>query len=191
MFFTIAIAFLTQVAHTMTEQLKADLLSGNVVLQNQVLEVKKEITGNQAELLDSNTLRIDGICSFDPNGKLDTGRAFVFDKIAIGYATNAASGKEGELEYNTKAPAVLQNALVIITQDGREVLRMPFRDVNSIHTGANNRDDYSELNGLGYLVDGKPVTITIKLAPGKALDSTTAKHYVYFRASGLQTAKRI
>jgi hypothetical protein len=189
MFFTIALNFLAAVAFSMTEQLRADLQTGDVVLQNQVLEVKKEISGNTSELLTSSTLRVDGICSFDSTGKLEVGRAFVFDQISLGYATNADSGKEGELEYNTKAPAVLQNALVIIEQNGREVLRMPFRDVHNIKTGQKAIDEYTELKGIGYFVDGKPVTIKIKLAEGKTLDSAS-KHYVYFRASGLQTAKK-
>jgi len=188
-FYAVAIAFLSSVAGSMSKQLQADLFAeaALVVLQNQVLEIKKEITGNTSQLLSSNTFRVDGICSFDQGGKLDTGRAFVFDQVAIGYATDAASEKEGSLEYNTKAPAVLQNALVIIEQEGREVLRMPFRDLHNIQNGFKANDAYSELKGLGYFVDNKKVTITIKLAEGETL-AAGVKHYVYFRASGLQTA---
>lgn len=187
MFYTIALAFLSAVAHTMTQQLQADFQTGNVVLQNQVLEIRKEITGNKPSLLSSNTIRVEGICSFDQGGKLETGRAFVFDQIAIDYATNAASGKEGEIEYNTKAPAVLQNSTVVITQDKREVLRMPFRDLHNIHTGAKVSDEYTELKGLGYFTDNKAVTIDLILPPSTTLDPAV-KHYVYFRASGQQTA---
>lgn len=189
MFFTIALSFLVAISSKMTQQLNADLRNGTVSLQNQVLEIKKEISGNTAELLDSNTLRVDGICSFDSNGKLETGRAFVFDEVSIGYATDAASGKEGALEYSVQAPAVLQNALVIITQNGREVLRLPFRDFHNIQEGFKVADEYTELKGLAYFVDGEQIEIKIKLATGQSLPAG-AKHYVYFRASGLQTAKQ-
>lgn len=186
MFFTIALNFLAAVVSSMSIQLQDDLGGGSVLLQNQVLEIKKEISGNTAELLSSNTLRVDGICSFDQGGKMETGRAFVFDQVAIGYATDAASLKEGVLEYNTKAPAVLQNALVIISQKGREVLRMPFRDLHNLQNGFKASDAYTELKGLAYFTDNEKVTITIKLADNQAL-ATDVKHYVYFRASGLQT----
>jgi hypothetical protein len=191
MFFTIALNFLVGVLSSMSVQLRTDLEAAipQVVLQNQVLEIKKEITGNSPELLSSNTQNEEGICSFDTGGKLDVGRAFVFDQVAIGYATNAASGLEGDIEYNTKAPKELQNALVIIEQEGREVLRMPFRDLHNIQTGEKASDEYTELKALGYFVDGKKVKITIKLAEGVSLASGV-KHYVYFRASGLQTAKK-
>jgi hypothetical protein len=191
MFFTVALNFLVAVMGTMTQQLQTDLGAAipQVVLQNQVLEIKKEIAGNKPTLLSSTTDRLDGICSFDQGGKLEVGRAFVFDQIAIGYATNAASGLAGSLEYDTKAPKELQNALVVIMQEGREVLRMPFRDLHNIHTGENTADEYTTLKGLGYFQDGKKVTIDLILPENVTLDPAV-KHYVYFRASGLQTAKK-
>lgn len=191
MFYTVAINFLVAVMSTMTNQLQIDLASAipQVVLQDQVLEIKKEISGNKPTLLSSTTDRADGICSFDQGGRLEVGRAFVFDEVSFGYATNAASGKAGELEYNTKAPKELQNALVVISQEGREVLRKPFRDLHNIQTGEKASDEYTTLKGLGYFQDGKKVTIDLILPEGVTLDPAV-KHYVYFRASGLQTAKK-
>lgn len=192
MFFTVAINFLVAVMGSMTNQLRLDLEATipQVVLQNQVLEIKKEVSGNTIELLSSNTLRVDGICSFDQGGKLETGRAFVFDQVAIGYASHATdSNLEGSIEYSTKAPKELQNSIVIITQKDREVLRMPFRDLHNIQNGNTASEAYTELKALGYFADQGTIKITIKLAEGVSL-ATGVKHYVYFRASGLQTAKK-
>ncbi len=189
MFFTIASNFILGVAMLLSQQLRADIQNNSVTLDDQTMEVKKEIAGGGTiDLIDGTTERIDGICSFDKD-RLKTGRAFLFDRVSVCYATDAASGKEGILEYNTKAPAVLQNALFTITQDGREVLRLPMRDVHSIHTGEKNADDYSELDTLRYLVDEREVKIQIKFPPNAAL-ADNVKHYVYVRLKGAQTTKK-
>ena len=191
-FFSIVINFLLGVQTQLTVQLQSDLsdsLNPKVVLQPQVLEIKKEVKGNTFELLTSTTDRVDGICSFDQGGRLESGRAFVFDQVSIGYATNAAAGLEGNIEYDTKAPKELQNAIVIVKQDTREVLRMPFRDLHNIATGQTINDEYSQLKALCFLADNKKVEITVKLAEGVSLP-TDVKHYVWLRFNGLQTAKK-
>lgn len=189
MFFTIVLNFIVGVSYMLSAQLQADVKRMAVSLDDQVLEIKKEISGGGTfDLIDGTTERVDGICSFDKD-RLKTGRSFFFDRISIGYASNADSGKEGELEYNTKAPVALQNALFIISQDGREVLRMPMRDVHSIHTGEKNADDYSELDSLRYLVDEREIKVQIKFPGNVALPAAT-KHYVYVRLKGLQTTKK-
>lgn len=189
-FFQIVIAFLGGIIDYTSEQLRSDIRSNKVLLDDQVLEIKKEVVGGGTiDFLDATTQRIDGICSFDKD-RLETGRAFVFDQVAINYATNAASGKEGELAYNVAAPKELQNALFILTQDGREVLRMPVKDLSNIETGQKADDEYANLKSLRYLVDNRKVEMKIKFPPGVALDSAV-KHYVHVRLSGLQTAKKV
>lgn len=188
-FFNIALQFLLVISQSLTTQLQTDLAKNNSVLDDQVLELKREIVGGGTiDLLDANTLRLDGICSFDKNS-LAQGRAFVFDRIAINYATNAASSLEGELEYNTKAPKELQNALFVINQAGREVLRMPLRDLHNIQTGQNAADEYTQLKSLRYLVDNRDIEMQIKFPQGVSL-SNAVKHYVYVRISGLHTVKK-
>lgn len=189
-FFTIALAFLGQIRERMSNQLKADLLANNVVLDDQVMELKKEVVGGGTiNLLDATDDRVDGINSFDKNS-LKTGRAFVFDQVAIGYATHATdSGLEGEIEYNTKAPAALQNAIFIINQEGREVLRMPVRELNNIHTADTESKEYKQLKSLRYLTDDRTIELQIKFPPGVSL-SSGVKHYVYLRLNGVQTSKK-
>lgn len=187
-FFHIVIAFLgiATVSQNLSAQLREDIKSNKTSLDDQVLEIKKEISGGGTiDLIDGLTQRIDGICSFDKN-ILQTGRAFVFEKVSIGYKSDAASGKEGSLSYASAAPAELQNALFIINQNGREVLRLPFIDLHNLAAGQKVADQYTELNSLRYLADDKTITMQIKFAPGVSLPNAT-KHYVYVRLSGLQT----
>lgn len=188
-FFHTVIAFLTVMSKQLSAQLRADMASGTIVLDDQVLEIKKEIIGGGTiDLIDATTERIDGICSFDKN-KLQTGRAFVFDEIALNYKSDAASGKEGSLAYNAVAPAELQNALFIVNQDGREVLRVPVIDIHNAETGQKVSDEYTALKTLRHLVDDRPISIQIKFAPSVALSNAT-KHYIHLRLKGVQTSKK-
>lgn len=185
----IVMNFLIIIAGQLSTQLQSDIENQKTTLDDQILEIKKEISGGSTiDLLDATTERVDGICSFDKN-KLQTGRAFVFDGIALNYKSDAASGKEGSLSYNAAAPAELQNALLVIIQNGREVLRIPVREINNINTGFEESNEYHKLKSLRYLVDNQDIQIQLKFAPGVSLSGAT-KHYVYVRLSGLQTSKK-
>lgn len=188
-FFHVVLLFLGMIGNNLSAQLRGDIAAGKTTLNSQVLDIKKQITGGGTiDLLDATTQRIDGICSFDKN-TLQTGRAFVFDEISIGYRSAADAGKEGELIYDTKCPAPLLNALFIINQNGREVLRMPLADLHNLSAGQNVNDQYTKLKSLCYLVDGdKSITMQIKFPTGVALDDSAVKHYVYIRLNGLQTS---
>ena len=187
-FFVLAINFLVGIQDRLSTQLQSDFAKKNVALQDQVLELKKEISGGSTiDLLDATAERIDGINSFDKN-RLKTGRAFVFDEIALGYATNAASGLEGNIDYVTDAPKELRNAILILEQEGREVLRMPVKDLNN-KDGFKISDAYKELRTLHYFADDREITAKIKFPPGVVLDPGV-KHYVYLRINGAQTSKK-
>ncbi|MCO6162588.1 hypothetical protein [Flavobacterium sp. NRK F7] len=187
-FFNIAINFLMLIQNRLSNQLQSDFANKNVALQDQVLELKKEISGGGTiDLLDATAERIDGINSFDKN-RLKTGRAFVFDEVSLGYATNAASGLEGSIDYVTAAPKELKNAIFIAEQEGREVFRMPVKDLNNVN-GLKVADAYKELRTLHYFADNREITLKIKFPPGVTLDSGV-KHYVYLRINGAQTSKK-
>lgn len=186
-FFHTVLAFLQIMSENLTMQLRGDANGKKVILTPQVLEIKKNIAGGGTiDLIDATTQRIDGICSFDKN-TLETGRAVVFDEISLGYKSDAAAGKEGSLAYTAALPAELQNALLIISQNGKEVLRMPAIDITNLAAGQNASDQYTKLKSLILLADAKTITIQLKFAPGVALAAGT-NHYVYLRLSGLQTA---
>jgi hypothetical protein len=185
-FFHTVLSFLTVVLGSLSTQLQADVQGGKVKLDDQVLYVKKEISGGGiVKLLTGTTERVAGICSFDKN-KLQPGRAFVFDAIAINYKADAAAGKEGSLAYDSAAPAELQNADFVIVQNNIEVLRMPVRDVHNIETGRNAKDEYTFTRSLRVLNDVHTVDMYIEFPEGVALSNAT-KHYVYVRLAGLQT----
>jgi hypothetical protein len=186
-FFHTVLAFLALITNQLSAQLTQDINLGNTTLDPQILDIKKEISGGGTiDLIDATTQRIDGICSFDKN-TLQIGRAFVFDQMALNYATNEASGKEGDLSYNEPAPAALLNSLVIISQNGREIVRMPFCDVHNVVAGQKVEDQYTQLKAFRYIADAKTITIQLKFAPGTSLVNTE-KHYVYLRLNGVQTS---
>lgn len=186
-FFHIVLEFLKLTSKQLSAQLNGDLNGGRTSLDPQVLDIKKQISGGGTiDLLDATTQRIDGICSFDKN-ILQTGRAFVFDQISIGYKSDANIGKEGSLTYNAAAPAPLLNALFIINQNGREVLRMPVMDLHNLAAGQSVSDQYTTLKSLRYLADDKTITMQLKFPPAVVMDDSTVKHYIYVRLNGLQT----
>lgn len=184
--FHIVLAFLTLVSNSLSTQLQAQIAEGKVKLDDQVLYVKKEISGGGiVKLLTGTTERVAGICSFDKN-KLQTGRAFVFDAVAINYKSDAASGKEGELAYDAAAPAALQNADFVISQNGVEVYRMPVRDLHNIQTGQKASDEYTQTRSLRLINDLHTIEMYIEFPENVSL-SNASKHYIYVRLAGQQT----
>jgi len=194
-FYLIAMAFLTSILSGLSQQLQSDLTSGTTRFEPHVLFVKKEIAGGgKIDLINSQTKNLQGVCSFDETGKMDVKRAFVFDRISVNYASSGTSGIPGNLEYNTKAPKELQNADVVITQDGKQLLKMPFRDLHNIQTGQKASDEYTELKSLIGFKDNLAVKIELQFPDGVALPTTTGGgsptalyHYVFVRFDGLQT----
>ena len=188
-FFHTVLLFLAAISSQLSEQLQKDLGTNTVILDDQELYIKKEITGGGiVDLIDSTTRKQAGICSFDEN-TLKTGRAFVFDKVSLTYDSNAASNLEGELAYNSAAPVALVNADFVITQDGREVFRMPVKSIHNIETGNAIDDEYIQLKTLRHLVDTREVKLQLHFPPGVSMSGAT-KHYVYVRLNGVQTTKK-
>jgi hypothetical protein len=187
-FFHTVLAFLAMVSGKLSTQLQSDVANGNVTLKDQSLYIKKQITGGGIiNLIDGNTNRIDGICSFDKN-ILQTGRVFVFDQISFGYAKDAVIGKEASLKYNVAAPAPLLNADFVITQNGQEVLRLPVADIHNLAAGQNVNDQYTLLKSLCLLTDDRTIEVQLRFPNGVVMDDSGDKHYVYVRLNGLQTA---
>jgi hypothetical protein len=188
-FFHTVLLFLAAISGQLSEQLQKDLGTNSVILDDQELYIKKEITGGGiVDLVDANTRKVTGICSFDEN-TLKTGRAFVFDKVSILYDTNAAAGLEGNLAYNTAAPKELTNADFVVSQDGREVFRMPVRSLHNIETGNAIDDEYIQLKTLRHLVDTREIKLQLHFPTGVSLQGAN-KHYIYVRIGGVQTTKK-
>lgn len=196
-FFLTVVAFLSLTSERLSAQLKANFAESanpntktKVLLDDQVLYIKKEITGGGTiNLLTGNTENLVGICNFDKN-RLNQGRAFVFDQIAFNYKSDAAAGNEGNVTYNAAAPAVLQNADFVIIQNNIEVLRLPVRDISNIATGLTAADEYTQLKSLRLIDDVNPITMQIQFPESSAGVAAGTHHYVYVRLSGLQTSTK-
>lgn len=190
-FFHLIIAFLSMMSGQLSEQLKADLTAGNCFLDDQVLELKKEISGGSTiDLIDATTNRVPGICTFDKN-QLQTGRAFAFSEVSLMYATTATSATSGpgEQAYTTVPPKELQNATLVINQNGREVLRYPVIDLTNLEASNKAADEYTELRTLRLLADDKTISIQLIFPPNVSL-SSGVKHFISLRLKGLQTTKK-
>lgn len=162
-------------------------------LRRHTAYVRKNATNASSRwsLIDENTKKIDGVSSIS-DVKLPKNEAVVFDKIALGYATNAAEGKEGALDYTaTKAPAALRNADLVIMQNGREVLNVPVADIVKGQSPTNSEDYYHDLESLCYLVDDQPMEWTLRFPSGQGLtQESTEQHYVELRLQGFKTVRK-
>jgi len=157
------------------------------------LYIKKNISAATSitPLLDSNTQRLRGVVSFDANGRLAKNRAVVFDKIFVGYATNANADLEGNVLYNEVPIAALYNADIIIRQDGREVLKKNLSSVFNLGTPNSPNDNYVQLENFRYLVDDENVEIDLEFASGVSMPAAaTANQYIFVKISGFETQRK-
>ena len=157
------------------------------------LYIKKDITAASSKfpLLDANTKKLRGVVSFDANGRLSQNRGVVFNKIFVGYQTDAAAGKEGELVYNKAVIGALYNADLVITQDGREVLRKNVSSLINVGTPQAIGDNYAILENLRYLKDDEEVEIDIEFAANVAMPlAATAYQYIFVKISGFETQRK-
>lgn len=188
-FYLTVLAFLGLVSDQLSAQLRGDIASRKVTLIDETLYVKKEITGGGIiNLIDATTLNVPGICNFDKN-LLQTGRIVVFDSISIGYKSDAAASKEGSITYNAVCPVELQNAIFVITQNGKKIIEKPVIDLHNLAAGNNSLDQYTELKSLCMLVDDKNISMQLVFPPNVALAGGT-HHYISVRLNGLQTVAK-
>ena len=186
----VAQAFLAKNADRLSVQLIKDAQSQKVELVPQVFEIKKNIKGASGaiNLIDATTQKVVGISSFSQN-RLETGRAGVVSHISIGYKTDAATGKEGALAYTVALPAALQNATLLINQNGKEILRLPAIEVSNLTAGQRAADQYTELKSLLLLDDNNEIELKLEFPTGVAMP-TDAEQYIYLRMSGFQTVRK-
>jgi len=191
-FFLIVISFLTTIANQLSAQMVSDLRNGTLSLIPETLYIRKQISGGgEITLLTSSTLNKPGVCNFDAN-ILQAGRILVFDQIALGYKSDASTGKEGAITYNAIAPKELQNAIFTISQKGKVLFSKPFVDLHNVASGSAIRteDSYTELKALCALIDNTPIVMKLQFPEEVVLDDTTVKHYIEVRLNGLATSPK-
>ncbi len=163
-------------------------------LKRHTVYVRKNATNASSAwaIIDENTKKVDGVSSISET-KLPKNHAVIFDRVAIGFAEGDAAGLEGALDYSsTKAPAVLRNAVLVITQNGREVVELPVADMSKVISPTNQSDYYHDLEGFHYLVDDQPMEWTLRFPNGKSLAPSAAgkENYVEVRLQGFKTSRK-
>ena len=191
-FFHTALAFLmlANISAQMSEQLRADLNSGNVLLEDETLYIRKQISGGGTQtLIDGTTQKVVGICNFDKD-RLAQGRAFVFNRFGIMYGTSTVAGKEGDISYNATMPTALQNAQLIVKNGGKTVIDLPIKTLTNLETSNKAADELSELLTLRHFNDVSEITIEIQFAPNVTLTSGANLHYVELFFTGVKTKRK-
>ncbi len=188
------ISFLGAVATMLSNELSQLVEGKKVRVTHHTAFVRKEVTnaGGTFKIIDEETKKVDGVSSISET-KLPKNHAVVFDRIAIGFAEDAAQGKEGALDYtSSKAPAIARNAQLVITQNGREVVSIPLSEVTKTISPGNPGDYYHDLEGLNLLVDDQPMEWNLVLPSGQVLAPAAAGQFVYMevRLQGFKTIRK-
>lgn len=192
-----ALGFLTAVSAAFSSELNSLINPINGVIQARLTRhtvfVRKNASGASSawNIIDENTKKIAGVSSISEQ-KLPKNQAVIFDKIAIGFAEGAAVGKEGALDYSLAAvPAVLRNATLRITQNGREVLDLPVSEMVKGQSSNKAVDLYHDLEGFHYLVDDQPMEWILSFPNGETFTPAATKfNYIELRMQGFKTSRK-
>lgn len=189
-----AVAFLKTVILFLSASLQAAITNGDYFLDPTDLYVKKDISGagGITRILDVNSKQLDGVCSFDSDGKMDQNRAAIWNRIVVRYGLGDANADPGTIDYNTAIPKELANADLVITQKGRVVLR---KSVRSLFAKANENEtgaDHLNLASLRLFVDDENVEINLHFPAGVNMPAAGvgATGFIYVSIDALTTRKR-
>lgn len=162
------------------------------------LYLRVDITGKGGitELLDSNTRKIDGVSSFDKT-RLEDGVNQAVEKIRFAYGTSATAGGETAPElisYSNKyseVPAVLANADLVLTQNGKDILSVP---VQRLLVAADSQKpmgeaDAFELDAIRVLKEKTDIKISLRFPNGRSIGST-ANHFIELHFIGAQVSRK-
>ncbi|EAR15432.1 hypothetical protein [Robiginitalea biformata] len=191
-----ALNFILAVAALLSTSLQNAINDGKLGLEPNELFVKKQIDGASGivKLIDSNTKQLDGVCSFDSDGRMNQNRAAVFNRLTVHYGTGNDGAGAGTIDYSDAIPAVLLNAEIVISQEGRQVLRRSVRSIvagdgSGVETKAG--DQYADLSSLRLLADERDVQINLHFATGAAMPAAGAgtTPFIYVSLDALTTKK--
>ncbi len=192
-----ALGFVIAVSNAFSSELAQLLtpLNGEIGarLTRHTVYVRKDASNASSawKVINENTKKVDGVSSISET-KLPKNQAIVFDRIALGYAEGASAGKEGSLDYSTAlVPAILRNANLVITQNGREVLDLPVADLVKGQSTNTSGDMYHDLEGFSYLVDDQPMEWVLRFPEGTTFTPTaTMFNYIEIRLQGFKTTRK-
>lgn len=189
-----AVNFLLSVVGLLSSSLRTAIEGNNFFLDPTDLYIKKQISAasGTVKLLDANTKKLDGVCSFDSDGKMDQNRAAIWNRIVVRYGLGNDGASPGGIDYNTTIPKELANADLVITQKGRQVLR---KSVRSLYAKANETEagaDHINLSSLRLFVDDEDVEINLAFPAGVSTAAAGAgtTPFIYVSIDALTTRKR-
>jgi hypothetical protein len=165
------------------------LEDGQLILRDNTEFIRKEVTaGGTVKLIDPNTTIKTGVSSFVGN-KLDKTINHVITHLRLGYATDEYSGKEAELVYSNEenaVPAALRNANIVITQDGKPVIKLPVMDF--IKPANDGNSSFTELSSFALIKEEQPFTIMLEFPDGATMGAGV--HYVEVALKGMATFEK-
>lgn len=189
-----AVNFLLSVVGLLSSSLRNAINANDFFLDPTDLYVKKQISGASGihKILDSNSKKLPGVCSFDTDGKMDQNRAAIWNRIVVRYGLGNDGDNAGSIDYNTAVPKELANADLVITQKGRQVLK---KSVRSLYAKANENEtgaDHINLSSLRLFVDDEDVEINLEFPSGvqTASAGSGTTPFIYVSIDALTTRKR-
>lgn len=164
---------------------------GEIVLRDNTEYIRKEVAAAPSgtiKLIDANTNVTAGISTFVGN-KLDKSVNHVITHLRLGYATDIAAAKEAAKVYvndEDTVPAGLRSASIIISQDGKPVIKLPVMDF--IKPGKDGNSAFTELSAFALIKEEQSFSIELEFADGVNLGAD--KHYVEVALKGMSTFEK-
>ncbi|XRE42354.1 hypothetical protein ACIVBQ_000558 [Tenacibaculum discolor] len=174
-------AILTFNSERLSAQFQKSLESKKIRVVNSTHILRKQITPGQGtrQLVDSNTVRVDGKSDFDKN-KLNDDEVLIIQRIRVGYDKHATdSGLETQLLYNKAVPASFRNASFRVRQGGSVLYEMPMSDLVNRYTGNSIEDDYVDLANPIVLVGGTEFDFELVFPEGATPDTVEYLEYAF------------
>ena len=160
---------------TVQDNFSQELQTSTLVLDPIDLYVAADVSGIQGQkrILDSNSVNEVGLCSFDPDGKMNTGRAVIFDKLVLKVGTATAGDHPATVEYNKAMPLAVQNSKITFKQRGKVVLEALGASLDSEAAPQTPQDNFRQLDSPRFFVDNVGIEIEIETPPGVAIPTGT------------------
>jgi len=165
--------------------------TGQIVLRDNTDYIRKEISAapsGTVALITGNTRITEGVSTFLGNKKEKSVNQ-VITHMRIAYAGDEYSEKEAALVYvndENNVPAALRSATVIISQDGKPVIKLPVMDF--VKPANDGNSAYTELSAFALIKEEQSFGIELAFADGVNLGA--GKHYVEIGLRGMSTFEK-
>lgn len=181
----------------LSDGLTADIQKqdGTIKIVDHELFARRDVSGAGGiyEFVNNRLDEAQGIVNFD-KGRLNQNEAFIFDRIAINYASGAVDSV-GTVTYREQLPGSLRNTEFEVKQNGRTVVIMPTAALsNPFNGGTSVGDNYTKLKSLAILDDVNQFTWNFEFPQGVSVPAGTGGgsdfSYVEVRFGGHKTLKK-